>query len=584
MSTKDPNMKVIFGSDTKDFEKGAKQVKQGLKDLDKSSESMLSSLSNAFGVPSAKVEQMTSAVRGLGYKLVETGNTGAKALGSVLAKIGPLQAGIAGLGLAAAIAGFKQLKAEADNFKSTIDGMNMSMATAAYISTYKQVLHDMNSDTGRQVAEAMDKWERGFARFKSNLGSAFVTAVGGESKWYDAILPTGLIRGWKQATANADEAAAAADRNAERASQMADLMKEQLTLNNEIKLIDRDIAEYRRQASDKSATAAERAAAEANYREKVNEKYDKQEGLQRRMLSLQQAMDDEAGNTFEETKKTAEMEGQLIDLETARQNELRTVDRLSNSIANNTAAQAAAAQKAREEAAKMAAVYSKWSGLGTVSTEGLSSLQGAAMGPAMTILPQVDGDYWRKTITAQLGDVTIGIGFKADTKKIQDITNEVTSLMEQSIARTGELVGNLIGTLAGGGDAWGDFKSAALSAFGDMAIAVGKIAISMGVAAAGIDVALKDTGQWYIAVAAGAALVALGAAVKSSLSAVAGGDYSAAGGGYAGATAASTSSNSYETREVNVNVTGTLIADGDQLVTVIQNTNRKNYYLGGGGQ
>ena len=169
MSTKDPNMKVIFGSDTSDFEKGAKQVKQGLKDLDKSSESMLSSLSNAFGVSSAKVEQVTSAVRGLGYKLVETGNEGAKALGSVLAKIGPLQAGIAGLGLAAAIAGFKQLKAEADNFKSTIDGMNMSMATSAYISTYKQMLHDLNSETGRQVAEAMDKWERGFGRFKANL-------------------------------------------------------------------------------------------------------------------------------------------------------------------------------------------------------------------------------------------------------------------------------------------------------------------------------------------------------------------------------------------------------------------------------
>ncbi len=97
MSTKDPNMKVIFGSDTKDFEKGAQAVKQGLKDLDKGTASMLSSLSNAFGVSSAKVEQMTSAVRGLGYRLVETGNEGAKAFGSMLASIGPLAAGIAGL-------------------------------------------------------------------------------------------------------------------------------------------------------------------------------------------------------------------------------------------------------------------------------------------------------------------------------------------------------------------------------------------------------------------------------------------------------------------------------------------------------
>jgi hypothetical protein len=112
-----------------------------------------------------------------------------------------------------------------------------------------------------------------------------------------------------------------------------------------------------------------------------------------------------------------------------------------------------------------------------------------------------------------------------------------------------------------------------------MAIAVGKIAISMGVAAAGIDVALKDTGQWYIAVAAGAALVALGSAVKSSLASVAGGDYSAAGGGgYAGSTTGSGSSSNYETREVKVYVTGTLEADGDKLITVINNANKKNYY------
>ena len=105
MSTKDPNMKVIFGSDTKDFEKGAKAVKQGLKDLDKSSESMLSSLSNAFGVPSQKVEQMTSAMKGLGAKLTETGSAGVKAFGSILSSITPLGGAIAGIGIAGAVGG-----------------------------------------------------------------------------------------------------------------------------------------------------------------------------------------------------------------------------------------------------------------------------------------------------------------------------------------------------------------------------------------------------------------------------------------------------------------------------------------------
>lgn len=574
MSTKDPNLKVIFGADTKDFDKGAKAVKQGLSDLDKSTGSMLSSLSNAFGVSSGKVEQMTSAIRGLGYRLVETGNSGAQAIGSILAKIGPLQAGIAGLGLAGAVAGFKALKAEADNFMSTIDGMNMSMATAAYISTYKQVLHDMNAETGRSVGETMDSFERSWGKFKANLGATVVTWLGDKET-------TGLVNAWRKVSAASDEADAAAGRNAERASQMADLMKEQLTLNNEIKLIDRDIAESRRQASDKSASAAERAAAEARYRDLVNKKYDKQTNLQGRMLSLQQAMDGEASNTFEETRKTAEMEGQLIDLETARQNELRSIDRLSNSIATSNSAAAAAAQKQREELEKISAIRSKWSSLAGADLSGLSSIQGSVAGPALSILPrQEDAEIFKETFLAQLGDFKVAIGFKADTESIQNITNEVTSLLESTVTRTSEIIGNLAGTLANGGNAWGDFKNAALSAFGDMAIAIGKIAIKAGMAAAGISVALKNPQNWFLAVAAGAALVALGSAVKSSLSSVASGDYSASGGGGYSGGYSSGSSNDWEAREVKVEVIGELVANGDQLQIAINNANKKRYITG----
>lgn len=575
---KAPNMKIGIGADTSDFEKGAKQVKQGLKDLSKTGEQSLSALGEAFGVNTGKVGQMTSAIRGLGAKMTEASNTGVQAFGKLLGSITPLGGAIAGLGLAAAIAGFKQLKSEAENFKSTIDGMNLSMATSAYIATYKQALHDVNSDTGKAVAEAMSNWEKGFGKFKANIGAAFTTAMGQDQKWYDAFTPSGLIRAWGTVRKGIDDATAAAERNEARASQLADIQKEELQVRMEVQDIEVKIAEQRRILRDRSASVAERTAAEAETRRLINERSEKQTGIAQRLYEVTKAMTDETGSTYAEVEHCVSLYEQWKGRIAATENEMAGVDRYANSIASGTSKAAQAAQKLREEMAKMAEVQAKWAGLGTVSTAGLSSLQGGVMAPTMTILPQVDGDYWRKTINAQLGDVTIGIGFKADTEKIHDITNEVTSMMEQSIARTGELIGNLVGTLAGGGDAWGDFKSAALSAFGDMAIAVGKIAISMGVAAAGIDVALKDTGQWYIAVAAGAALVALGAAVKSSLASVAGGDYSAAGGGYSGAAASSAGSGSYETREVTVNVTGTLEADGDKLITVLNNTNKKNYY------
>lgn len=570
MSTKDPNMKVIIGADTKDFDKGAQSVKQGLKDLSKTGGQAIGSLGDAFGVNTGKVNQMVSAVRGLGARMSEASGTGVRAFGQLLGSITPLGGAIAGLGLAAAIAGFKALKAEADNFKSTIDGMNLSMGTAAYLSTYRQVLHDVNSETGKQVAEAMTKWEEGFGRFKANLGATLTTFMTSSTLGEFGESMKGLRQSFRDARDSAEQARALG-------SEQADQMKEQLALDYEIRQIDADIATLRRDANDKSKSAADREAARVQYAEKVNEKYDKQRDLAVRMAETQEKLDDLASNTYEDTKKTYELKGKILDIDAARENDLKAVDKLESSIASSASAAAAAAQKQREEMQKMAEVQKRWSGLGTVSMAGINPGSPGISGPAMSILPRrEDVQLFKETLTAQLGDMTIGIGISADTEKIHDISTEVNSILQSGLERTGEIIGSLIGTLAGGGDAWGDFKAAALSAFGDLAIAVGKIAISTGLASEGIKAALKLDNPW-IAIAAGAALVALGTAVKSSLSAVASGDYSAGGGGYSGGYSGGGGSG-YETRDVQVNVTGTLQADGNQLIAVINNTNKKNYY------
>ena len=186
-------------------------------------------------------------------------------------------------------------------------------------------------------------------------------------------------------------------------------------------------------------------------------------------------------------------------------------------------------------------------------------------------------DEFKKRLVAEFEGFTLYVGLKAKPETVVDLTQEINSLLESSINRTAEMMGNLIGTLAAGGDAWSGFKNAAVSALGDLAIAVGKIAIKTGVGMLGIQAALNMDNP-YVAIAAGAALVALGTAVKSSLSAVASGDYSAGGGGYSGGYSSSGSGNGYETRDVKVYVTGTLEADGDKLITVINNTNNRNYY------
>jgi hypothetical protein len=128
-----------------------------------------------------------------------------------------------------------------------------------------------------------------------------------------------------------------------------------------------------------------------------------------------------------------------------------------------------------------------------------------------------------------------------------------------------------------GGDAWGNFANSAMSAFGDMAMSIGRMAISTGVATLGIKAALESL-NGYVAIAAGAALVALGAAVKAGLSNIASGNYG--GGGYVASSAPTSraASGDFDTRDVTVNVTGELKADGDQLVAVINRSETKSYY------
>lgn len=569
----EPKAKIHVGADTSDFDKGAKSVKQGLRDLDKVGGDALASLGEAFGVNAGKVNQMTSAVVGLGQKLSQSGNAGVKAFGDILKSIGPVQAGIAGLGLAAAAAGFRALKAEADNFKSTIDGLNLAMATETYISTYRQAMHDANAGIGQSIGETMSGLEKRWARFTSNAGALLATWVGDKET-------VGLADSWRKVSEASRAATKAAEKGEVLGSRMADLKKRELTLTTEIAEKDRDIAEQMRIARDNSKGAAERSAAEERARTLINEKYAAQIQMAKDLASTQQQIDDLANNDYEATKNTEAAKQRVLALEAQQAQELSGIDRLSNRISNNASANAAAWQKAREEAEKLAALHARGDAYGAALSGGLASVTTPGItGPSLSILPQrQDVEYFKSTLQAYMGDFQLSIGIKANVDNLRDITQEVESLMSSSVTRSAELIGSLVGTLAGGGDAWGDFKNAALSSFGDMAIAIGKIAISTGLASSGIQAALK-AGQWYLAVAAGAALVALGTAVKSSLSAVASGDYSAAGGGYSGGSSAS-SSGDWETREVNVKVTGELVADGDQLQIAISNANKKRYITG----
>lgn len=556
-------MKIGIGADTGDFDKGAKKVKQEMKDLSKVSNDAFSSIGNAIGVDTGKLTQFSSALQGLGNKLQQTGNAGAQAFGSILTAIGPVATGIAGLGIAAAVTAFKALKSEAEAFGNTIDGLNLKLSTQAYINTYRQALHDANSETGKSVGEVMAEWQKSWARFKSNVSGTFVQWIAGE----DTV---GLGEAWRKVSASIDEATAAAERNEQRGNQLAEVMKRELEVRKEVADIDVKIAEQRRIIRDRSGDVEARTKAEAELRQLIADKTQKQTAISDELYRLHEAMASEAGSSYEDMQKVVSLyeswKGQIA----SASDQLAAVDRYANSIKQST-------DKELENRRKIQELMKNGGGIQAVesgSTIG-NQITGIKVPATLAVAPDKIQEFKSHIVEELGGGITVAIAIDPDSvEKIHDITNEINSMVENMATTVGECIGKLAADLINGEDPWGQFANAALSAIGDMAVSVGKMAIATGVATLGIKAALESL-NGYVAIAAGIALVALGTAVKAGLANVASGNYSASTNVASNTTSSIT--NGYEEREIYVHVEGALRADGNQLLAVINQTEKKNW-------
>ena len=538
------NLKTVFEADTRDLSRGAKQARKELKDFGKTSNEVTQSIGDAFGVNLDKLNQLSNATKEWGRKLTETGREGDAAFGKLLQNLNSTKVAIAGLGIGAAVSAFKLLNSEAEAFKNTVAGANIEMQTAAYVATYTQALHDFNTATGQSVAEFEAKWKKGFGRFWANFKQDFVNAMSGNMGLGQGLL--GPVWGSVFGNSEQRDAAEAKASQAEQiAGQMFSLTRQLAAKSAEWADAEAQIAEYRRIAKDDSVGLAAQQNAIAQATALINQRYGEEYQIRKQMSDLQAQMVGLTGSSVQEEDKMYQMQKQTADVLRQKEQMIKSLNRDQKSINAAVAAEAEARRKAAEQLKKEQEVMAA-----RASISGPNQVTG----PEMSIL----------------------LHPKIDKKEVLDISDELASLIEMSAANVSESIGSLIGDLVTGGNAWSNFASSALSAFGDMAISVGKMAIATGVATLGIKKSLESL-NGYVAIAAGAALVALGAAVKTGLSNIASGNYSASS-SVASSGSYSSGGGNYETRDVKVYVTGTLEADGDKLLAVINNTNKKNYY------
>lgn len=153
------------------------------------------------------------------------------------------------------------------------------------------------------------------------------------------------------------------------------------------------------------------------------------------------------------------------------------------------------------------------------------------------------------------------------------LAEELGRAIESGLLGAFDALANAIGGVTDGG--FDNVAKALIEPLADMAIRVGTIIMLSGEAIEALKASLVAFFGGS-AILAGGALVAVGIAAKAGLAGLAQGNYSASS--YVASGSYTTGSGDYETRDVNLHVTGKLEADGDSLVAVINNTNNRNGY------
>lgn len=589
---KEPKMKIGIGADTGDFEKGARKVKQEMKDLNKVSSDAFGSIGGLVGINTKKLAEFSSAIQGAGTKLQNMGTAGTNAFGAILKSIGPVAVGIAGLGIAGATVAFKELNSEAEVFKNTLEGMQMDLANTAFIQTFKVAL-DTALGQGKSVAQFQNDVKNAWQLFKSETISYFTTGAAWESlKFWDSS--TEKIDAWSNAIDEAYAKGFAAKSLTERIFELERYIKNEAVT---VAQFEAKIAEARERASDSSLSTAERLKAVDEIESHIESirirtvRWNKElAGLYKQRSDL--APDDQAAADLTlqkaiEASKSEEYINQLLRQRTRLRNQILGIQERENAAAakaweaerEKRKSDVIEADRKKYEEAQLRRLRTRLAENTDILTS-VEPLIGRVQMKTELVQPK-DSDLlnFKNSLYAKIGPFRLRFSMNSldeIREGYQNITKEVEAMMQSMAEKTGEAFGELAGNLINGDKPWETFRNSALSALGDLAIAVGKLAIQTGIAAAGIDAVLKNPEQWYLAVAAGVALVALGSAVKTGLSNIANGNYSSSA-SVATSNSTSSFSNNYEQRDVYVNVEGTLRADGDQLVAVINNSNKKKY-------
>lgn len=521
------NLRAIFSADTKGIESGAKRATQSIKTFDKESSKLLENFGSIVGINTAQIGKMSQAIEGFGVKTATSAGkseASIKKISGAFKVLGGIIGGVAAVGVAL----WKALSSEAEYYGTQLSGLGHNAGLEAYKDTLKQLRHEHRD--GAAIQEFVNRIKRGWASIGNFVQSLF------------------------NPNANFQEDKSKAQQAYNLGVIDTNISVQELNNRKKVAEIDAEIAEKRRQMNDTELTYIQRQAAAASLQDLVNQKAFLESDILEKRLANMKALHALAGETLEDRQAETDLEVQIYNIQKNKEMELRSIQKQQRTLSKETEGWLKSIEQMAEEES-------------IAQLELDIEVNDAKLDEELTsTLNEAQAEF--EEIVAGWQPIEIKVDQRPLVKTI-----DLLPVLEQGFKQTFENIGTYIGNgLSGGGWAADELASMMLSTLGDMAIKVGELAISTGVALSGIQASLNSMNP-YLAIAAGAALVALGSAVKAGAANIAN------GGGYSSASVSSSygsySGDNYATREISVNVTGTLVANGSQLVAVLNNENKR---------
>lgn len=612
---------VVFKGNTADLQKKLKVAEKGMQEFKDMGSDALSSIGDLFGVNTGKIGDMLGSVKKLSAGFQAMGSTGGTAFAGLSKGAAALAGGVAAIGIAGLVAGFKELNRQAEIFAQTDIGSDFVAVQQGMRNTYAAYTMQANQQNAASWLFSREKLKE----FGQRAGSIFGNAVLGTMPLKDAF--------------RIDREAAQAARDAapylQALEDANDYLRDQSmswAQNNA------QIQAYLRTAKNVSKTEEERNQALWSA-QRLQKKTDDEriKGLKEVYEAAEKANsfapNPEAGiqdvvNKFNEWQEAiAQSEQNMTSLEkiSNRINKSDTsgsisstakeVDHLAEAIAGLYSSVEGAVNVNKvfgdtQDELKVSADAYKSALEGIVSTYGTEDERVKGLIDEYQKLAKARDDAANAmtrietpTALASITPVATKKGVAGQMQgiagwKMPELTEEqqryydflqgmVDASEKANEAIRDALVDGISGSIQYLADCFMGLEefngagllSALLTPLANVAVEMGEILIAQGIGVEACKKALESL-NGYAAIAAGVALVTIGAAAKAGLrSAV----NHATGGGYSTSVASSAytsnaSNPSSFGREMEVKVTGTLTANGSQLVAVLNNEHNRNSY------